>query len=186
MKPVFGIDIDGTVTSPSALLPFINKYFKVNLSLSDVTDYDLSKLVSIASNEFWSWFCQNEKNMYKEVEIANGVSTVLNGWVNRYDMYYISARGVSYLNVTLDWFHKHEIPYHNIELLGLQSKVASIQKNGVNLFFEDKYETAIEVSEECRIPVILFDTPYNQGSTPKEIIRVRNWEEARTWVESNF
>ena len=39
----FGIDIDGTVTCPTSLLPHINKQFGCNLVLDDIKEYDLTK-----------------------------------------------------------------------------------------------------------------------------------------------
>ena len=39
----FGIDIDGTVTCPTSLLPHINNAFKANLQLDDIKEYDLTK-----------------------------------------------------------------------------------------------------------------------------------------------
>ena len=47
MKKRFGIDIDGTVTSPSAILPFINKAFGMNITLADVKQYDLNPVVNV-------------------------------------------------------------------------------------------------------------------------------------------
>lgn len=32
----FGIDIDGTVTCPTSLIPFINKDFSLNITLDDI------------------------------------------------------------------------------------------------------------------------------------------------------
>lgn len=48
--------------------------------------------------------------------------------------------------------------------------------------FEDKHDNACEISEECNIPVILFDTPYNRLPVPKGVVRVYNWLEADQWV----
>ena len=39
-KPRFGIDIDGTVTCPSTLIPHINKQYNINITLDDVCEYD--------------------------------------------------------------------------------------------------------------------------------------------------
>ena len=52
------------------------------------------------------------------------------------------------------------------------------------MFFEDKHDNAVMIHEECDIPVILFDTPYNREPIPKGVIRVYNWEEAAQWVNS--
>ena len=40
------------------------------------------------------------------------------------------------------------------------------------------------IHEECNIPVLLFDTPYNQDPIPKGVIRVNNWNEANKWVKN--
>jgi uncharacterized HAD superfamily protein len=60
--------------------------------------------------------------------------------------------------------------------------VAAAKKFEVDLFLEDKHDNAVAISEECKIPVILFNTPYNQDPVPKRVIRVNNWQEASAWV----
>ena len=52
----FGIDIDGTVTSPTSLLPHINEAFKCNLQLEDIKEYDLTKAFPVSQKEFYEWF----------------------------------------------------------------------------------------------------------------------------------
>ena len=49
----FGIDIDGTVTSPTSLLPHINNAFKSNLQLDDIKEYDLTKAFTVSQEEFY-------------------------------------------------------------------------------------------------------------------------------------
>ncbi|WP_338379247.1 hypothetical protein, partial [Enterococcus faecium] len=48
MKKRFGIDIDGTVTCPSSMVPFLNEAFNLNITLDDVKQYDLMPLVSVS------------------------------------------------------------------------------------------------------------------------------------------
>ena len=36
------------------------------------------------------------------------------------------------------------------------------------------------IHEQCHIPVLLFNTPYNQDPIPDGVIRVHNWNEARS------
>lgn len=128
VKRKFGIDIDGTVTSTSALLPFINKEFGLNIRLQDVINYDLSRLVDIPRGEFWSWFAENEEEIYKQVKVADGVAHTLSNWAGKYGMYYISARRGRYLQVTEEWFSKYKLPYDSIELLGNVSKADEINR----------------------------------------------------------
>jgi uncharacterized protein len=41
----------------------------------------------------------------------------------------------------------------------------------------------VAISEELSIPVLLFNTPYNQKPIPEGVIRVNNWMEADEWVQ---
>ena len=70
------------------------------------------------------------------------------------------------LDVTETWFSKQELQYKHIELIGSHDKVATAKKFEVDLFIEDKHDNAVAIAEECKIPVLLFDTPYNQEPIP--------------------
>ena len=59
----FGIDIDGTVTSPTSLLPHINEAFKCNLQLEDIKEYDLTKAFPVSEKDFYEWFKKAEPSM---------------------------------------------------------------------------------------------------------------------------
>ena len=48
----FGIDIDGTVTCPTSLLPHINEQFGCNLVLDDIKEYDLTKAFTVDEKIF--------------------------------------------------------------------------------------------------------------------------------------
>lgn len=66
MKKRFGIDIDGTVTSPEAMVPYLNEAFNLNITLNDIKQYDLTPLVTISEEQFAQWFYENEPVIYKE------------------------------------------------------------------------------------------------------------------------
>lgn len=179
----FGIDIDGTVTSPASLIPFINKDFGLNITLDDVKEYDLNPIVNVSEAEFSNWFFENEPEIYAKSPLAKGAAGVLNKWQQEHELYFISARGTHLLDVTKQWFDNHQLGFHHIELIGTHDKVASAKKHEVDIFFEDKHDNAVMIHEECQIPVLLFDTPYNRNPLPKGVIRVHNWNEASDWVE---
>ena len=52
----FGIDIDGTVTCPTSLLPHINEQFGCNLVLDDIKEYDLTKAFTVDEQVFFEWY----------------------------------------------------------------------------------------------------------------------------------
>lgn len=184
MKKRFGIDIDGTVTSPSAMIPFINKAFGLNITLNDVKQYDLNPVVNVSEQEFAKWWIDNEPIIYAESPIADDAASVLAKWENKFDLCFISARGPHLLNITKKWFSDHNLNFHEIELIGTHDKVEAAKRHKVDLFLEDKHDNAIIIHEECKIPVLLFDTPYNQDPIPEGVIRVFSWKEASLWVEN--
>jgi uncharacterized HAD superfamily protein len=184
MKKRLGIDIDGTVTSPSAIIPFINKDFGLNLTLDDIKQYDLNPFVNVPEEEFASWWIKNEQQIYMESPIADDAASVLSKWSCKYELCFISARGPHLLDITKKWFLDHKLCFHEIDLIGTHDKIAAAKKHHVDLFFEDKHDNAVMIHEECHIPVILFDTPYNQDPIPNGVIRVFNWNEAYNWVEN--
>jgi uncharacterized protein len=185
-KHKLGFDIDGTITCPAAIVPYLNKAFGLQLTLADLTDYDLLKVVDIPEREFTNWYAKKEAEIFTFSPIAEGAKDILLQWGREHELIFISARGKEVLDVTKEWFIRNGIRYDHIELIGSHKKIESASKHGVEIFFEDRYENAIEISEVCRIPVILFDTPYNQGSLPNYVKRVYSWKEAQKTVEDWF
>ncbi|WP_226656878.1 hypothetical protein [Pseudalkalibacillus hwajinpoensis] len=178
-----GLDIDGTVTSPKTFLPYLNSSFNKQLSLDDLTEYNLANILGIHKDEFFKWLKANEQNIYANAMIADEAHPTLEAWEENYDLFYISARGNHLLETTTNWFNANSIPYHHIELIGKHDKIDSIKKNHVDVFFEDKHDNACAIAEECQIPVILFNTPYNQGNVPANVSRLETWSQARYWLQ---
>lgn len=182
----FGIDIDGTITRPDTIIPFLNKDFGLQLKMEDITEYDISPYVDVDEKVLFQWFRTNESLIYQQSPLSDWAKEVIGNWIDFGDFYYISARKTYLLDITEKWFQKNQIPYHHIELIGSHDKITSIKKHSINIFFEDKHDNAVQISEECNIPVILFNTSYNQGHLPSNVIRVNNWLEAEHWVNKQF
>lgn len=188
IKHRFGIDIDGTVTCPATLIPHINRRYNINMTIADVTEYDfLSGFpYPVDRQEFQRWFKENESHMYEVSELAANAQSILTSWQNDYELYYISARGENVLDITKNWFTNFNVPYDHIECIGGHDKIEIAKKHQVEAFFEDKHDNAVQIAEELKIPVILFDTPYNRLAIPSNVIRVTNWLEANEWIRKNF
>lgn len=181
-KKTFGLDIDGTVTDPATFIPYLNEHFNKNITIEDITDYDLTSLLGISSKQFWTWLQQHEGAIYKQAKIADYFLDALHHWKDNHDLIYISARGEHLMDITSSWLNQHRIPYNHIELIGSHDKINSIQQNDIDIFFEDKHDNACDIAEACDIPVILMDTPYNRKPTPSNVIRATNWKTAKEWV----
>lgn len=182
----FGVDIDGTVTDPGTFVPYINEHFNKTYTIDDITEYDLSKVLGITEKDFWEWMKSHEPTIYKQSALATDAKNILEEWQQFHELYYISARGKHFHDLTVDWFHRLQVPYDHIELLGKHDKLNAVKKHGVHLFLEDKHDNACDIAEECKIPVILMDTPYNQSPIPKDVYRVKSWNEAKAIVKKLF
>ncbi|MBB5173905.1 5' nucleotidase, NT5C type [Texcoconibacillus texcoconensis] len=178
----FGIDIDGTVTDPATFIPSLNKHFNRNLTLDDLTEYDLCKALNISQRELEEWISIYEPTVYQEALPAPNAKETLTEWEKTHELFYISARGNHLTTPTKNWFYQAGIPFHHVELLGQHEKIEASKNHRIDLFFEDKHDNACDISEACDIPVILFDTPYNRDPVPEKVIRVQSWQQAKDWV----
>lgn len=187
MRPFrFGIDIDGTVTCPTALLPHINEEYELNLVLDDIKEYDLTEAFIVDKQQFYNWFKGAESRIYDTSPPQAYAKSVLDRWQSHYELFYISARGAEVYDTTYNWFKREEIPYDHIELIGSHYKIEAAKKHQVHAFFEDKHDNAVDLHEALDIPVILFDTPYNRKAIPDGVKRVSNWQEANDWIQRLF
>lgn len=187
-KSRFGIDIDGTVTTPDTLIPHINKQYNTNIVLDDVIEYDFLSAFPhpVDRKEFAKWFKENEGYMYSVSHIAKDAKKILDQWQHQYELIYISARDTSVFPITQKWFEENQVPFHHIDLIGSHDKLEAAKKHQVEVFFEDKHDNAVMLAEELKIPVILFDTPYNRKAVPNTVVRVNNWLEANKWIKQHF
>ena len=185
-KKRFGIDIDGTVTSPETFIPYLNEAFQLTLTIDDIKEYDLVPFVNVSREELGQWFEQNERDIYKNAPLAPYAKDILAEWKEDYELFYISARHDKLLDVTKGWFDENGVHFHHIDLIGSHEKVETAKKYEVDVFFEDKHDNACEISEECGIPVILFDTPYNRLPVPQNVHRVTTWHEAKELIDKWF
>ncbi|MGE5701381.1 MAG: hypothetical protein ACM32O_02540 [Clostridia bacterium] len=177
-----GIDIDGTVTCPSSLLPYLNQAFGKNLRLADCLEYNLANVYGIPDDQMNRWFAENSDWMCRVAPVHGEADRVLRQWHQAHQLVYISARQVQDMDATLYWFQAKNIPYHHIDLIGSHNKLESAKRWNVDMFIEDRLENALQLSEELSIPVYLFDTPYNQGKLPELVHRVYTWRDVEAAV----
>ncbi len=183
MKPEktlrIGIDIDGTVTDPGSIVPMMNDSFGKNLRYEQCTVYNLATVYNITDEQFMHWLDEHGERLYDQAPVHGIADTVLRDLYLDHRLIYISAREARHMDVTVKWFERFQIPFHEIELIGSHDKVGAAQKWQVDVFLEDRLENALQLSEALKIPVFLFDTPYNQGTLPSLVHRVHSWEEVR-------
>ncbi|GAF65927.1 MULTISPECIES: nucleotidase [Bacillaceae] len=183
-KKRFGLDIDGTITDPATFIPYLNQDFKKNLTLNDLTEYDLTSILKISDDDFWEWMGLNEGKIYREAPLAPDAHSIITQWNQNHELIYITARRSHLFDITKSWFSEQNVPYQHIEMVGKHDKIEAIRQHQLDIFFEDKHDNAVAIAEEFQIPVILMDTPYNRLPIPSNVIRTKSWHEAQIWVDS--
>lgn len=130
-----GIDIDGTVTAQDTFVPYLNESFQCAMTLEDMTEYDLTKLLKISQEEFWGWMDQHEPLIYKQAKPAEGAKEILDQMKLQHKLIYITARRQHHSDITYKWFQEHDVHYDAIELVGGHHKLERPFKSTRLMYF---------------------------------------------------
>lgn len=179
-----GIDIDDTLNNLSdILIEYGKKYNKENAIEHEIQEnrYDFE--------EAFGWNKEQE-NKFKEQYIATCLSqaTIKNGakeYIHKlkgegHKVYIITARTPeetvkNVQEISEEWLKRNGIELDKLEV-GCEQKVDKCREHKIDVFIDDNTDHCKAVHESLGIPVILFDSIYNQGV--KDFNRVYNWEEA--------
>ncbi|KAB3535758.1 hypothetical protein F8154_05510 [Alkaliphilus pronyensis] len=175
------IDIDGTVTGAYDWIPRINNYFNVSLKPKDIKYYEIHRVLGVDSKEYDMFYHQYGEIIHKEASIRTGARKVLQKLYKHNKIHFVTAREEKMRNVTDGWFEKNQIPYHTLSLLGSHNKVQRAKDLACDIFIEDRYENAIQLSN-AGFEVLLINCYYNLGSLTKGITRVTNWSEIEDYI----
>ena len=170
------IDIDGTITDPYYWLSYANNYFNSNISENQVTSYDISKVLNIKQNDYLEFYEKFKFEIHTNQKLRPDVKDILDELYKFNNLYFVTAREKSLELVTFLYLLNHEIPFDEIYILGTHNKVPKAKDLNCDIFIEDSYDNAIELSNSG-FKVILIDTNYNRLPLNHNIIRAHNWME---------
>jgi len=176
-----GIDLDGVVAN--LMTPFlkeINKRFNLELKYEDIISYRFEDWVPVDIEDL--------RAIWESPEFIWGQPLL--PWarwgINRlidfgYSVYIVTARKSHLKTFTLEWLKKHKIPFDEIVTGKYEEKWSYIERNGLDIFIEDRTKNALEAGKFCK-RVYLVDKPYNRyaitlDESKSHIIRVNNWRE---------
>jgi len=175
------IDIDGTITTPYYWLKDANNYFNVNLKPEDVTEYEIHKVLKIPKEDYLEFYDIWGEEIHSKAKLRNRVKRVLYKLSQHNEIHYVTAREKRMTDVTYIWIDKKKLPWDGIHILGTHYKVDKARELNCDIFIEDRYENALELSKSG-FKVLLIDCNYNRLPTPKEVTRVKDWDEIYTEI----
>lgn len=170
------IDIDGTITAPYDWIPKANDYFGTSITPKDVIHYDIHKVLDIDPITYEIFYNLYGEELHHEASPRKNVRKVLNNLYSNHNIHFVTAREDKMKNTTYMWLLYHEIPMNSLTLLGSHYKVNTAKDLNCDIFLEDRYENAIELSN-AGFKVLLVDCNYNKGPLPSNVTRVNDWLE---------
>ena len=170
------IDIDGTITDPYYWLSYANNYFNCNITENQITSYDISKVLNVERNDYLEFYEKYKFEIHTKQALRDDVKDALEMLHKFNNLYFVTARDKSLELLTYLYLLDHEIPFDEVFLLGSHNKVPKARDLNCDLFIEDCYDNAIDLSNSG-FKVILLDTNYNRFPLNHNIIRTSSWNE---------
>lgn len=187
-----GIDIDNVISeSYPAYLSKFNSQFNTSIRMEQIREfYFLNRYIEVnrveKSRKMVEFIDEMvlDETFQMEISAVEDAAKIIKAWSKKHwRIHYVTARPIKMQRVTINWLKKYGFWVKNakVDLFnGKQGfyndvpyKKEVADKNKLDIFIED----AIEIARGMDIPVFLLDKPWNQGSVPKNVIRVGFWRE---------
>lgn len=170
------IDIDGTITDAYYWLDSCNEYFNRNVTEEEVTEYYIHKVLGIVEEDYNEFYEKFKFKLHEEQKIRQDAKTFINKLSGLHNIYFVTARDKSLTMLTHSYLRKNNIPYDDLFVLGSHYKVDTARKLNSDVFIEDNYDNAIQLSA-AGFKVLLIDTNYNRQALNENITRVYGWNQ---------
>ncbi|AHM57401.1 putative nucleotidase [Peptoclostridium acidaminophilum DSM 3953] len=168
------IDIDGTVTEPYYWLERANRHFGVDMKPSEVTCYEIHKVLGIPREDYVDFYNDVCFDIHSGARIREYAAQVLQDIASYCRLDYVSARHKKLDSLTHMWLMENDVHLGEVHLLGSHYKVDKARELLCDIFIEDRYENALELSA-AGFYVLLIDCEYNRGPLPEGVVRVYDW-----------
>lgn len=174
------IDIDGTITDPYFWLDSANAYFEKDLQIEDITQYRIDKVMGVTRKEYLDFYNKKRFQLHSEKQpIREDAKEIIQQLIKTNNIYFVTAREKDMEILTHRYLNKHNIPYDGVFVLGTSYKVDAAASLKCDIFIEDCYENALQLSKNG-FKTLLIDTTYNRFPLNKNMTRVFNWNEIYT------
>jgi uncharacterized HAD superfamily protein len=185
MKLNLCIDIDGTITDEFYWLDYANRYFDTDVKPKQVKTYNFNEPLQVTREEYFKFYELHWETLHSKAKVREGAKEVLWKLSENHNIYYVTAREAQVKNVTVEWFRKNNLPGDELYLLGSHYKVGQAEELDCDIFIEDRYENAIELSL-AGFKVLLIDCTYNRQPLLPGITRVYNWNQIYEEIQDHY
>ncbi len=182
-----GIDIDNVIADsyPQYIHEF-NRTFSTDVKYEEIFDFyylENNAGVEKAQVELFISKILQSAEFQLALPSVQEARRVIRKWSTLgYLMHYITARPKGTRDVTKKWLVKNGFWGKNatLDLVGGETHQRDPNFKKIisdNLKIDLMIEDSKEIAQVLDIPVFLIDRPWNQGKLPKNVKRVKSWEE---------
>jgi len=181
-----GIDIDNTITNTTETILIYAKLFgeKNNLNITvNSREYFLEESLGWDKKSAEQFLKYHLTDIYKNVSPKPDAIEIIEHLHQNHSIILITSRNERFpaiTETTQQWLLKHQVKFdklvmNNTDDMHHFSKLNACLKNEIDLMIEDHHDLSLELCE--KIPVLMFDYPYNSHVIAENITRVKNWIE---------
>ncbi|MCR3757561.1 hypothetical protein KYB31_00965 [Clostridium felsineum] len=179
------IDIDGTITDAYYWIDLCNEHFNTSITNGDATEYYIHKVLNVSEEQYNEFYKKYKYKLHTNQKLRKNVKSVIHTLSLKNNIYFVTARDRDLTILTYSYLRKNKIPYNDLFILGTHHKVPTAMQLNCDLFIEDNYDNAIELSN-AGFKVLLIDTNYNRKPLNPNILRFYSWDEVYDIIDKLF
>lgn len=185
------VDMDDVLCETArGCLAIIERKFGKRLTYDCLTTFDLGKACELGADETAALYhiVHHPEELLKLQPIERATS-ILDRWVAAgYEIAIVTGRPPATYEPSVAWLNLHQVPYHSFTIVDKYARFATENTTAITLaeLAQQRFHFAVEdspvmarfLAEQMKVPVKLFDRPWNRGAAEHPFIeRYTDWRE---------
>ena len=183
---LIGIDLDGVVCDAAGgIIRWAQQRLGIRIHRRQITSYGIENCTPLTRRHVDMVF--GDPDFYRRVTPVRGaIGAIRLLYRAGACLHMVTSRPPWTLAATEEWLRVHRVPYHGLSLVDAADKLAYARRERLDVFVEDRLDTALSLAGYCRL-VVLMDQPWNRADfLPPNVRRCAGWRQAlSTILEGN-
>ncbi|HSE90481.1 MAG TPA: bifunctional metallophosphatase/5'-nucleotidase [Candidatus Binatia bacterium] len=185
------VDMDDVLCETArGCLEIIERVFGKRVDYEQLTDFNLGNACELSPEETAELYhIVHHPDELLKLQPVKGAIAVLNQWIAAgFEIAIVTGRPPPTYEPSLDWLAREQVPYHSFTLVDKYGRFTSAETIAVSLSefaargfvfaVEDSPTMARYLVEQMKVPVKLFDRPWNRTTIEHpQITRHNHWFE---------
>jgi uncharacterized HAD superfamily protein len=183
------VDMDDVLCETArGCLEIVERVFGKRVAYEQLTDFNLGNSCELSSEETAELYhIVHHPDELLRLKPVNGAIAVLNQWMAAgFEIAIVTGRPPATYEPSLDWLAREHVPYHSFTVVDKYGRftteetivvsVSELARREFTFAVEDSPTMAKYLAEQMRVPVRLFNRPWNRATVehPK-ITRHNHW-----------